>query len=48
MSDHAYRCENCGGIMEFDAASQSLKCPNCDTVVVIENNREDVEEHSFT
>ena len=48
MSDNAYRCENCGGIMEFDAASQSLKCPNCNTVVAIENNREDVEEHSFT
>lgn len=48
MEEKVYYCENCGGIMEFDTASQSLKCPNCDTIVQIENHREDVVEHSFT
>lgn len=31
MDNKIYYCENCGGVMEFDAASQSLKCPNCGT-----------------
>ncbi len=48
MEDNAYRCENCGGIMEFDAAVQALKCPNCDTVIQINNSGEDIVEHSFT
>lgn len=47
MDDNAYRCENCGGIMEFDAATQALKCPNCDTVIHIDNQG-DVVEHDFT
>lgn len=26
-----FRCENCGGIMEFDPMTQKMKCPNCGT-----------------
>ena len=25
------KCPNCGGVMEFDPASQKMKCPYCDT-----------------
>ena len=43
----SYYCEGCGGVMEFDPASQFLKCPNCGTQVKIENNPEDVVEHNL-
>ena len=26
-----YKCPNCGGIIEFDSATQSMKCPYCDS-----------------
>lgn len=26
-----FRCENCGGVMEFDPATQKMKCPHCGT-----------------
>ena len=26
-----YKCPCCGGIIEFDSASQMMKCPYCDT-----------------
>ncbi|MEG2231634.1 MAG: hypothetical protein RRX92_06355 [Lachnospiraceae bacterium] len=42
-----YKCENCGGIMEFDIATQSLKCANCDTTIAIISDKK-VEEHSLT
>ena len=28
-----YKCPNCGGKLEFDSASQQMKCPFCDTQV---------------
>lgn len=31
-----YKCPACGGAMEFDSASQKLKCPYCDTEIGIE------------
>ena len=34
--------------MEFDVETQSLKCPNCDTVVPILNETERIVEHSLT
>ena len=43
----SYRCNSCGGIMEFDAKSQSLKCPNCGQTVEIENNPNQVVEHKL-
>ncbi|SCP99322.1 hypothetical protein [Anaerobium acetethylicum] len=43
-----YYCKNCGGVMEFDVETQALKCPNCDTVVEIENNEETIREHTLT
>jgi len=46
MSEKIYKCEGCGGIMEFDPKSQTLKCPNCDTTINIAG-RGDVVEHSF-
>ena len=27
-----YKCPNCGGSMEFDTATQNMKCPFCDSV----------------
>ena len=43
--ENVYRCEGGGGIMEFDAATQSLKCPNCDTVVEIISEKQTIVEH---
>ena len=34
--------------MEFDVATQSLKCPNCGTEEKIEANRQTVKEHKLT
>lgn len=48
MADDIFYCENCGGVMEFDVKSQKLKCPNCDNVIDIANNRESIVEHSLT
>lgn len=48
MEDKIYYCESCGGVMEFDVATQSLKCPNCDTVVPIVNEESRIVEHSLT
>jgi DNA-directed RNA polymerase subunit RPC12/RpoP len=28
-----YKCPNCGGALEFDAAAQELVCPYCDSVI---------------
>lgn len=43
-----YYCENCGGVMEFDVGTQSLKCPNCDTSIPIINEEKKIIEHSLT
>ena len=43
-----YYCKNCGGVMEFDAETQGLKCPNCGTEEKIENNSQAVQEHKLT
>lgn len=43
-----YYCENCGGVMNFDPATQTLKCPNCDTSITIENRAAQVCEHPLT
>ena len=48
MDNKIYYCENCGGVMEFDAASQSLKCPNCGTETKIKNDKKKIVEHSLT
>ena len=47
MSEIFY-CKNCGGIMEFDAATQSLKCPHCGEEQKIDANRSAVREHKLT
>lgn len=31
-----YKCPCCGGVIEFDSASQKMKCPYCDTEFEIE------------
>ena len=37
MSDiKEYKCPACGGTMEFDSASQKMKCPYCDTEISVE------------
>lgn len=47
MAEEIYYCQSCGGVMEFDVKTQALKCPNCDTVVEIDGNKEDVVEHTL-
>lgn len=32
-----YKCPACGGALEFDAATQMLKCPFCDSVFPVED-----------
>lgn len=48
MADNVYYCNNCGGIMEFDISTQTLKCPNCETQINIENDKNKIVEHTFT
>lgn len=48
MADNIYYCSNCGGIMEFDVKTQTLKCPNCDTQINIVNDKDKIVEHEFT
>lgn len=48
MEEKIYYCEGCGGVMEFDVATQSLKCPNCDKVVPIAGDQSRLVEHSLT
>ncbi len=48
MADNEYRCEACNGIMEFDAASQMLKCPNCDNQIPVFSEKDRVEIHNLT
>ncbi|MDE7431116.1 MAG: hypothetical protein K2N34_04275 [Lachnospiraceae bacterium] len=48
MADNIYYCSNCGGVMEFDVKTQTLKCPNCDTQVNIVNDTGKIVEHNFT
>lgn len=47
MAEEIYYCQSCGGVMEFDVKTQALKCPNCDTVVEIADNREEIVEHTL-
>ena len=35
-----YECPKCGGRLEFDAASQQLKCPFCDSVFTVQEVEE--------
>src|SRR5574344_590280 len=48
MADNIYYCSNCGGVMVFDAKTQTLKCPNCETQVKIVNDKDNIVEHNFT
>ena len=48
MAENEYRCEACNGIMEFDAASQMLKCPNCDNQIPVFSDKDKVEIHDLT
>ncbi|WP_105615745.1 hypothetical protein [Vallitalea okinawensis] len=42
-----YDCISCGSDLEFDPASQALKCPYCNTIVEIEDDDEIIEERDF-
>ncbi len=48
MSEEIYYCDGCGGVMEFDIATQGLKCPNCGNTQKIKNRAKDIVEHTFT
>lgn len=48
MADNIYYCSNCGGVMVFDAKTQTLKCPNCETQINIVNDKDKIIEHNFT
>ncbi len=39
-----YECPACGGTVEFDVASQKLKCPYCDTTYTVEEFNKIIEE----
>ena len=45
MSEEIYYCDGCGGVMEFDIATQGLKCPNCGNTQKIKNRAKDIVEH---
>ncbi|SEQ08797.1 MULTISPECIES: hypothetical protein [Butyrivibrio] len=36
MATQEYECPACGGVMEFDAPSQKLKCLYCDTTISVD------------
>lgn len=40
-------CPSCGSSMEYDSATQMLKCIHCGTTQEIEDNFEDIIEHCF-
>lgn len=42
------KCPNCGGVMEFDPASQKMKCPYCDTQVEVQKTGEKKESEGKT
>ena len=48
MADNIYYCSSCGGVMEFDVKTQTLKCPNCETQINIVNDKDKIIEHNFT
>lgn len=50
MSENStlYKCECCGGTMEFDVKTQSLKCPNCDATIKIDSDSSTIVEHNLT
>lgn len=48
MAEKIYYCEGCGGVMEFDIASQKLKCPNCGNSQKIKNDTSKIQEHKFS
>ena len=48
MSDTVYKCDGCGGIMEFDAKTQCLKCPNCGNIKEVKIDKNTIEEHTLT
>ncbi len=48
MEERIYKCENCGGTMEFDVKTQNLKCPNCDNIIEIIDDNAAVVEHTLT
>ncbi len=48
MAEKIYYCEGCGGVMEFDIASQKLKCPNCGNSEKIKNDKSKIQEHKFS
>ncbi|HIS60681.1 MAG TPA: hypothetical protein IAC14_00275 [Candidatus Scybalomonas excrementigallinarum] len=48
IEEQVFLCEACGSIMEFDAESQTLKCPHCGAYIEIEHHEERIVEHPLT
>lgn len=48
MAEKIYYCDGCGGVMEFDIASQKLKCPNCGNSQKIKNDKSKIVEHEYS
>ena len=38
-----YKCPACGGAMEFDSATQKMKCPYCDTEISVKDYQKAME-----
>ena len=43
-----YKCENCGGNMEFNPKTQTLRCENCGNEIVIKNDESLIVEKAIT
>lgn len=41
-----YKCPNCGGYVEFDSSTQTLRCPYCDTEFDLDALREEEDEQA--
>ncbi len=48
MEEKIFKCENCGSSMEFDVKPQNLKCPNCDKIIEIIDDKSTIVEHTLT
>ncbi|MCR5625659.1 MAG: hypothetical protein K6G11_10585, partial [Lachnospiraceae bacterium] len=44
----SYKCESCGGIMEWSSKHGAFECPNCGNIMEIENDSSKIKERKLT